>query len=464
VQRFVNEQPRIDGQGKIILARVTPDPSRQWIYVDVDSAFLPKGRTEMGEDVGELVRAIQNHVVDLLLGIVEFKAVVIRVDGKRLDEIYPPRYKSEKTARANAQPTSPVDGLVVLSPSHGRYFHYGSNKWEYQRPLYVNSTVVHEDTITPGYTSMLQSLLTSRSPTHATSIRQTRDIGNTAIDPNSGLKWAELAARYYLARLYPNETGMWNQYLNGKPNRLELREYDDDIAVRPNFAKFVNAETMISIHTDGSDTNPSARGLSVFTNLNDPKSMALAESVKCYVQEQIKQRPDYPTFPIRSGPNDGVGYGEVREADMETVLIEVGFHSNAEDAALLQTTEFRTISMRGIEKGYRMYREGKACAPFAITSVGPAAGKAPGKVPVSFTYVGYPQGTMKADVEIVKCAPGNTCNGAKGLPVTLADGKLSWSFTCGTVVANATHTVRTKLYDADGVFADSVESAVTCQV
>ncbi|MNY77580.1 hypothetical protein D3C86_2175370 [compost metagenome] len=71
---------------------------------------------------------------------------------------------------------------------------------------------------------------------------------------------------------------------------------------------------------------------------------------------------------------------------------------------------------------------------------------------------------MKADVEIVKCAPGNTCNGAKGLPVTLADGKLSWSFTCGTVVANATHTVRTKLYDADGVFADSVESAVTCQV
>lgn len=128
VQRFVNEQPRIDGQGKIILARVTPDPSRQWIYVDVDSAFLPKGRTEMGEDVGELVRAIQNHVVDLLLGIVEFKAVVIRVDGKRVDEIYPPRYKSEKTARANAQPTSPADGLVVLSPSHGRYFHYGSNK------------------------------------------------------------------------------------------------------------------------------------------------------------------------------------------------------------------------------------------------------------------------------------------------------------------------------------------------
>lgn len=464
VQRFVNAQKRIDGQGSTILARVNPDPSRQWIYVDLDSSFLPKDRTEMGEDLGQLVREIQNHVVDLLTGIVEFKAVVIRVDGKRLDEIYPPRYKSKKAARANAQLTTPVDGLVVLSPSHGRYFHYGSNQWEYQRPLYVNSTVVHEDTITPSYTSMLQSLLTSRSPTHATSIRQTRDIGNTAIDPNSGLKWAELAARYYLARLYPNETGMWNQYPNGKPNRFNLREYDDDIAVRSNFANFVNAETMISIHTDGSDTNPSARGLSVFTNLNDPKSVALAESVKCYVQEQIKQRPDYPTFPIRSGPNDGVGYGEVREADMETVLVEVGFHTNAEDAALLQTTEFRTISMRGIEKGYRMYREGKACAPFAITSVGPAAGKAPGKVPVSFSYVGYPQGTMKADVEIVKCAPGNTCYGAKGLPVTLSDGKLSWNFTCGTVVGNPTHTVLTKLYDADGVFAKSVESAVTCQV
>ena len=175
VQRFVNAQKRIDGQGKNILARITPDPSRQWIYVDLDGAFLPKGRSEMGEDLGQLIRDIQNHVVDLLTGIVEFKAVVIRVDGKRLDEIYPPRYKSKQRARATSQLTTPVDGLVVLSPSHGKYFHYGSNKWEYQRPLYVNSTVVHEDTITPGYTSMLQSLLTLRSPTHATSIRQTRD-------------------------------------------------------------------------------------------------------------------------------------------------------------------------------------------------------------------------------------------------------------------------------------------------
>ena len=186
VQRFVNAQKRIDGQGRSILARVTPDPSRQWIYVDLDGAFLPKGQTEMGEDLGQLVREIQNHVVDLLTGIVEFKAVVIRVDGKRLDEIYPPRYKSKKTARTNAQLTAPVDGLVVLSPSHGRYFHYGSNQWEYQRPLYVNSTVVHEDTITPGYTSMLQSLLTLRSPTHATSIRQTRDIGTLRSIPIAG--------------------------------------------------------------------------------------------------------------------------------------------------------------------------------------------------------------------------------------------------------------------------------------
>ncbi len=212
VQRFVNAQKRIDGQGRTIMARVVPDPSRQWIYVDLDGAFLPKGRTEMGEDLGQLVRDIQNHVVDLLAGIVEFKAVVIRVDGKRLDEIYPPRYKSRTTTRTKAQLVAPVDGLVVLSPSHGKYFHYGSDTWVYQRPLYANSTVVHEDTLTPGYTSMLQSLLALRGPTHATSIRQTRDVGNSAIDPNSGLKWAELAARYYLARLYPNETGMWNQY------------------------------------------------------------------------------------------------------------------------------------------------------------------------------------------------------------------------------------------------------------
>lgn len=126
------------------------------------------------------------------------------------------------------------------------------------------------------FSSRLASVLSERSWDIVTGIKHTRDIGNSNLDPESGLKWGELGARYYLKWLYP-ELGsvIWNKFPTGsssrtEPDRSNLREYDDDIRSRPEHANYLNAETLISLHTDAGDL--SARGATVIANVDDPKS------------------------------------------------------------------------------------------------------------------------------------------------------------------------------------------------
>lgn len=54
---------------------------------------------------------------------------------------------------------------------------------------------------------------------------------------------------------------------------------------RPLYANYVNAEALISLHTDGGV--PTARGATVLTKLNDPSSLQLSNNIICYLKEQI---------------------------------------------------------------------------------------------------------------------------------------------------------------------------------
>ncbi len=145
-----------------------------------------------------------------------------------------------------------------MNPGHGQYLNHQDETWRYQRPTaYVGTTTVYEDTVTPGYSSQLASLLSARSSDTVTSIKHTRDIANAAIDPVSGLAWSVLGARYHLKRLYPTlGATIWNRFPTGspgrpQPSRSNLREYDDDIRARPEYANYINAETLISLHRCG---------------------------------------------------------------------------------------------------------------------------------------------------------------------------------------------------------------------
>ncbi len=469
LQKFVDDQERLPTQAKQVLVKVTPDPEAGIVWIDLDSGYLPKGITEFTEGFGEKVRAIENEGYELIEGVVKFRYIRVRIGGKNLNEIYPPEHLKKKKAVIGA--AAAVEGLVVLNPGHGKYLNHENETWRYQRPTpYAGTTNVYEDTVTPGYASSLASLLVERSASTVKSVKHTRDIGNTNVDPASGLAWSELGARYYLKRLYPNlGTTIWNKFPNGSPDREQpsrenLREYDEDVRSRPEYANYIQAETFISLHTDASD-NATARGATVIANVDNLASNQLGQNILCYLTEQIRQLPAYATYPIRPGVRDGASYGEVRVAAMPTALIEVGFHSNADDSVALRNSVFRAAAVRGIEKGYRTFKAGQTdCSPFKIAAIPPASGPFRVRLPVPITLSGYPRFPVTVRTTSVTCPETWTCNSKTNTFNQAVDNKVTPEYYCDApnTKAGASFKWKTTVTDYDGVVTAAVEHTTSC--
>ena len=54
---------------------------------------------------------------------------------------------------------------------------------------------------------------------------------------------------------------------------------------------------------------------------------------------------------------------------MPSIIVETAFHTNPDDAKALQDPVFRLASMKGVEKGYRLWASGKTCEPLALHPV-----------------------------------------------------------------------------------------------
>ena len=470
LQRFVDQQERLPGQEARVRVRINPDPATDTVWVDLDSGYLPKGQAEFSEALGEKVGEIRAELDNYLSEVVEFKFVRARIGGKTLDEIFPPEYLKKRKGKQGAHAlAAPVPGLVVLNPGHGKYLHHKTNTWEYQRPdPYAGTTDIYEDGVTPGYSSMLASMLSLRSGDLVTDIRHTRAMNEAGIDPESNLTWSVLAARYQMKRLYPNlGATIWNRYPNGTgdPIRKHLREYDEDLMARPLYANYVNAEALISLHTDGGV--PTARGATVLTKLNDPSSLQLSSNIICYMKEQIHTLEAYATYSVRPTPQEGNEKAEVREAAMPTALIELGFHTNMDDSAALRDSAFRIVAMRGVEKGYRTFKRGETdCRPLTITSAPPVTGPHFSQIPYSVEFTGTPTYPLYLRTKVVTCPPDYLCSQKSEQYVSAGPtpGKLDGTAKCTVVrpVPGSVIVVDRYLEDGDGVKSPVVRSQITC--
>jgi|GEM_PF-633876 len=471
LQRFVDRQERLPTQAAQIRVMVTADPVTGVVWIDLDAGYLPKDAPVFSEDLGAKLRDVENEAYELIAGLVRFRYIKIRIAGRHINEIYPPEHSTKKTTGTPPAVIASVPGSVVLNPGHGRYLHHADETWRHQRPTpYAGTTDVYEDTVTPGYSSTLARLLTQRSSDIITTIYHTRDIGNAEIDPESGFAWAEVGARYHLQRLYPSlGEKIWNKFPNGSPSRKPpsrgyLREYDEDIRARPEYANYINAGTLISLHTDASD-NPSARGTTIISNIDDPRSYQLGSNIHCYVTEQIQQLPDYATYLIRPGVRDGANYGEVREAAMPTTLVEIGFHSNVDDSKALQSSVFRAAAMRGVEKGYRTFKKGETeCSPFKIASIPPVSGKFRVRLPVPVRLQGHPRFPVTVVNVPIICPPDWTCRNKTSSFRTAVDNVITPTFYCDAPNTKppATFTLRSTVRDADGIVTSAVDHTVSC--
>ena len=286
---------------------------------------------------------------------------------------------------------------------------------------------------------------------------------STATHAPSGKPWWWVGSRAYIQDLLPNNSPIWNS--------LPTESYrDNDLRARPLYANFLGVDALISIHTNGAPDNRAKRGTEVHIQRADSgsqnslaESQRLGESILCHMKETIHASPNYTQWAVESVPRF-INTAETRVGTMSSVIVEVGYHTNLDDAAALQNAIFRTAAMKGVEKGYRMYKEGKPCAQFAITSIPNASGPQNTNISATINYAGNPQFSVKRKTEIISCASGWNCSNYNGSYTSAMPSPLIFNFRCSASAPKPTATFRwrTTLTDVDGVVTNSVEQASTC--
>jgi N-acetylmuramoyl-L-alanine amidase len=247
---------------------------------------------------------------------------------------------------------------VVVAAGHGAYFH-ATHKWTKQRKE-ING--VTEDDITQVFARNLASF-TEGNGADAIRIRG-GDVG--LLHEPSGLLWNNLAARYFVENWRPENPELWNTKPESSDPRRELHQ---DIRSRPLYANFIGADAVVHLHTNAAD--PAATGTRILVHPGRPVDMKLAQLALCSMKEAIHSMPEYASYRIPLEATVKAGKGENSFARVPSMIVEVGFHTNVNDARLLQDPAFQKVSMRGLAKGMRLFREGASCAPFVIQPLQP---------------------------------------------------------------------------------------------
>ncbi len=118
---------------------------------------------------------------------------------------------------------------------------------------------------------------------------------------------------------------------------------------RPFLANFLYADLFVSVHTN---THPdsSVNGIEVWYRQNRSESQTLAKDVL----EQIIQTTGFKSLGIKSHRVDD-DFVVVREPQMPSILVEVGFLSNFQEESVITTPEFRQKAAAGIFQGVMNY-------------------------------------------------------------------------------------------------------------
>lgn len=311
----------------------------QW-QVELGNVLLPqRGGQQIPAELDERLQRIR---LQLLLSPDqrgERSDISFRFHGEPLESWYP-EPAAVQVARADFPE---VD--VVVSASHGWYFHHGFNDWRLQRPL-VNNVV--EDLITPAFADRLVTLL------QADGLRTllTRSVSHDA-DPFANKPWWEMAARYHAQALHPERPDIWQSYAD---RETPLREYNDDIRTRPLLANAYGASAIIHLHTNAGGAD--ATGAMAFIQPERPEDRRLAHNVLCSLRTAVHAVPRYQNYRVRVQPHEG-NYGENRLAQMPSVLLEIGFHTHPEDAAALRDPQFQQAVAQGVRDGHAAFVAGQ---------------------------------------------------------------------------------------------------------
>jgi hypothetical protein len=441
-EKGVSQHLQSEGRLAHVSVSITIDSANSKITADFGPGFRPYPDEVAAEELLHQLAAKLRYAGDQAG--VNVNDVLYLFQGKPLKYYYPEELAVPRQTKASAR-----NATALVSSSHGLIRVFPEMSWEYQRPLAFGFV---EDMITPAYGDALQAFLEQRSGLVVSRAR------SRTVEPHdeSTRPWEQMSSRYHLKALLPEHVDIWNSLPDDTNRDREVRE---DIRARPLYANHLGVGALISLHTNGND-NAAIRGLEVYYHEDKPQDRELAAQVLCSMKELIHAEPGYEEFPARTAPSVG-RHGENRIGTMPSVIVEIAYHSNAEDSAALQDPLFRSASMKGVEKGYRLFREGKVCTPFTLAKPQDVSLPAGTNQRLEMDFAGNPQFPVVMEFTLASCSKPGACTPSK---TTFSDPDAP-IFATMRCLGSATGEARWQvvLRDADGVATKPVEFLQTCR-
>jgi hypothetical protein len=358
-----------------ITANVHLDSDTNLVVVDLDERLGPKALSDDMQDLAELVRY---HVIihlDRIDGITGIHYTYGGFDREHWPQNREEGHLPRKGARKRRETAQP---LAVVSPGHGVYFHSTYKDWRPQREA-VNGIL--DDELTPVLASHLASALQFDRVT----VHNLRDTAQVLTHQPSNNPWWKMGVRYLLEARMRDNHEIWNSKPDDKRRDRERRE---DLRSRPLYANHVNADALLQVHTNAEATGR-ASGLRAIVHPRT-EDKRLASAVLCSARELIHTKQEYASYGVQKVPEVASDNIENGLAGMPSVIVEVGFHTNPDDAKLLLDRDFQQLAMRGVAKGYRLFRENKPCEEFMVEAQPDVVGKPGIDVKFPVTIKGNP--------------------------------------------------------------------------
>lgn len=433
----------LQDQGKLrqVTVGIVIEPRKRRMVINFGPGYLPGKKDSYGELFLEPLAADLRRYSER--SGMEFLDVEFLFQGKSMDEHFPEDHPPSAMTESRS-----AHSKALMSSSHGYIALHPGGEWEFQRPSPLG---LQEDVLSPIYGDALEDLLEQRSGLVVYRARsRSVEPHPEAIHP-----WEHMSARYHLKALFPDRADIWNEFPNSPDSDREVKE---DIRARPNYANHLGVDVMLSLHTNGS-IDPGVRGAEVYYHQSKPQDKALGDSILCGMREIIQSQPGYENFPVREMATSG-RHGENRIGTMPSIIVETAYHSNPDDVAALQDPVFRAASMKGVEKGYRLWAEGKACAPLTGHPVADIDVPAGSSREVDVTFDGHPQFPIRLVTKNTVCPPGWTCTGTTVI-VDTPDQPSRVKLSCGR---NSIGTLgwETHVLDTDGVQSKPMPYTVRC--
>ncbi|WP_165973564.1 N-acetylmuramoyl-L-alanine amidase family protein [Luteibacter rhizovicinus] len=452
IGRTVNTSRHFSEQVKDINLLISFDIPENEIVVELGEEY---GMLSRGSEMEDLEDLISNDIRFQLEGVVSFDLIDFRFGGKDMYFYFPeerpePESKPAMQVSTLTGPLMESPPRVVVTAGHGVYRNYQWNDWRAQRDEHNGIT---EDYLTPAYADVLEQLLKLRSGVDVLRARTFRGPPHY-----SNRLWADLSARYHLQALYPELPAIWHSLPQSTDS---MRERDEGLRTTPLYANHIGAKALINLHTNGGET--SATGVQVLFHEKKIESAKLADSILCAMKEQIHTDDRWKGYRVPDKGHAVRNKAETRLGNMPSVIVEAGFHTNPNDAEMLTNRRFQLLSMRGVEKGYRLYSEGKTCAPLELKEIVSAPGNTGSKVPVAVHFNGHPQFPVRVIKETLSCPEGWSCLKEKTDRYELPQpSPLAYESNCPSYQSQDTVTAvqRLTMIDTDGVITSAEHSFV----